>query len=170
MLFVPFVWCDSCCRLWKSSDTRKVVDRWFSVESGSISDFHHSKAPGTLHSCNTSTTPFTPSSSATCSLNPTHSFHTFNSCAYKSITQGSQLLPQQSPAGGFIGLVGDEAAASRAFSRIGAGRALRSFVRVGEWDFNVEVEIVGAGGGIVILDCDILLWRQKRFKMVMGYN
>lgn len=45
------------------------------------------------------------------------------------------------------------AAVRRAFSRTGARRALRSFVRVGECDFNVEVGIVvfeGDGSGIVI--------------------
>ena len=51
------------------------------------------------------------------------------------------------------GLVDDEAAASRAVSRMGAGRALSSFVRVGEWDFSVEVGKTGDGGGFVILSC-----------------
>lgn len=108
---------------------------------------YHSKAPGTLHPSKSSpsllgASPISLSSSTT-TLDPAHSFHTFNSCAYKSITQGSQLLPQQSPAGGLTGLVGDVAAARRAVSRTGAGRAFRSFVSVGEWDFSVAVEIVG---------------------------
>lgn len=50
------------------------------------------------------------------------------------------------------------AAVRRAVSRIGARRALRSFVRVGECNFSVEVEIggfEGEGGGIVIF---VLLW------------
>lgn len=117
---------------------------------------YRSKAPGTLHLSNVSpsTWAHSPSSSTANSLNPTHSFHTFNSCAYKSITQGSQLLPQQSPAGGFTGLVGDEAAASKAFSRMGAGRALSSFVRVGEWALSVDVGKI-EGCGIVILVTDV---------------
>ncbi|KAH0356971.1 hypothetical protein KCU81_g743, partial [Aureobasidium melanogenum] len=116
---------------------------------------HHSKAPGTLHLSKSSpllsgSSPFSLVSSVT-TLNPAHSFHTFSSCAYRSITQGSQLLPQQSPAGGLTGFVGDVAAARRALSRTGAGRAFNSFVRVGEWDFSVAVEMVGCdGGGTVI--------------------
>jgi hypothetical protein len=39
---------------------------------------------------------------------------------------------------------------------------LRSFVRVGEWDFSVDVGILGEGGGIVISD---LIWGRLEVMM-----
>lgn len=68
------------------------------------------------------------------------------------MTQGSQLLPQHSPAGGLTGLVGDVAAASRAVSRTGAGRAFSNLVRVGECDFSVAVVMEGCGTVIFSFD------------------
>jgi hypothetical protein len=58
--------------------------------------------------------------------------------------------------------VREVAAASKAVSRTGARRALRSFVRVGEWDFSVDVGILGEGGGIVISD---LFWGRLEVMM-----
>lgn len=61
-----------------------------------------------------------------------HSFQTFNSSRYKSMTHGLQLLPQQSPAGGLTGFSSPVAAFSSAFSRIGASRDFSSRAKVGE--------------------------------------
>ena len=115
---------------------------------------HHSKAPGTLHffcsscpnSCFSSSS-FLFSSDSLSSLNPRHSFHTFSSSAYKSMTQGLQLLPQHSPAGGFSGLVSDVAAEIRTVSRDGAKRDFRSFRRVGEECFGCVDDMMGVGVG-----------------------
>lgn len=61
-----------------------------------------------------------------------HSFHTFSSSRYRSITQGLQLLPQQSPAAGFNGFSWQLAAVISAVSRTGASLDFRRRANVGE--------------------------------------
>jgi hypothetical protein len=67
------------------------------------------------------------------------------------MTQGSQLLPQHSPGGGFMGFASLKAASSKLFSRDGAGRAFSKRVRVGECFLASFEFILALGVGFCVL-------------------